>query len=76
MLPPHQRARLLQAHSSEPYALQTTELGYSCGGILFFHKLDVPRIAELTWKFSYSATGNTDKIDILQLGLADVTWVR
>ena len=51
------------------------DLGDSCWGILPFHKLDIPRIAKLARKFCYSATGNTDKIDILELGLADMTRV-
>jgi hypothetical protein len=47
-----------------------------CWWILPFHKLNIPRIAELAWKFRHPATGYTDKIDILQLGFADVPRVR
>lgn len=52
------------------------DLGDSRWGILPFHKLDITRIAELAWKFRHPAAGYTDKIDILELGLAYVTWVR
>ena len=52
------------------------DLGDSRWGILPFHKLDIPRIAELAWKFCHPAAGYTDKIDILQLGFADVPRVR
>ena len=44
--------------------------------ILPFHKFNIPRIAELAWKFRHSAAGYTDKIEILQFGFADVSRVR
>lgn len=52
------------------------DLGDSRWRILPFHKLDIPRIAELAWELCHPATTYTDKIDILELGLAYVTWVR
>jgi hypothetical protein len=43
---------------------------------LFFHKFYIPRIAELAWEFCYPTAAYANKIDILELGLANVSWVR
>jgi hypothetical protein len=34
-------------------------------GILPFHKLDIPRIAELTWEFCHPTAGYANKIYVL-----------
>jgi hypothetical protein len=39
-----------------------SDLGW---GILPFHKLYIPRIAELTWEFCHPTAGYANKIDIL-----------
>jgi len=50
-------------------------LGDPGWGILPLHKLYIPWIAELTWKFSHPAAGYANKIDLLKLGLAYMSRV-
>jgi hypothetical protein len=44
--------------------------------ILPLHKLDIPWIAELTREFCHPTTGYANKVDILEFGLAYMSWVR
>jgi hypothetical protein len=53
----------------------TKGLGDPGWRLLLFHEFDISRIAELAGQFCYPAAGNTDKVDILQLGLAYMPWV-
>jgi len=40
-------------------------LGDPGWGILFFHELDIPWIAELTWEFCHSTAGYANKVYML-----------
>jgi hypothetical protein len=60
------------------FNIKVVEKGLSDPGwrILPFHKLYIPRIAELTWEFCHPTASYANKIYILQFGLAYMSWVR
>jgi hypothetical protein len=44
--------------------------------LLFGHQLDVPGIAQLIRQLGNPTAGDTDKIDGLEFGLTDMSWIR